>query len=81
MKKVFYNDEKMKKYFGADYAKLTDEEFMIKAVDAPAPMLVSVRSGAAQSMPGMMDTVLNLGLNQYTVKILLAKNPTNERFV
>lgn len=32
-------------------------------------------------MPGMMDTVLNLGLNKYTVQILLAKNPANERFV
>jgi pyruvate,orthophosphate dikinase len=29
----------------------------------------------------MMDTVLNLGLNDYTCKILIAKNPTNERFV
>jgi len=81
MKKVFYNEEKMIKHFGADYTKMSDEEFMKKAVEVPPPMLVSVRSGAAQSMPGMMDTVLNLGLNPYTVKILLAKNPTNERFV
>jgi pyruvate,orthophosphate dikinase len=34
--------------------------------DAAAPLLVSVRSGAAVSMPGMMDTVLNLGLNDAT---------------
>ncbi len=32
------------------------------------PLLVSVRSGAARSMPGMMDTVLNLGLNDETVE-------------
>ena len=36
--------------------------------DAADPLLVSVRSGAAISMPGMMDTVLNLGLNDETVK-------------
>src|SRR5689334_11105901 len=35
--------------------------------DAADPLLVSVRSGAAESMPGMMDTVLNLGLNDATV--------------
>src|SRR5437899_3457558 len=35
--------------------------------DAKNPLLVSVRSGAAFSMPGMMDTVLNLGLNEETV--------------
>ncbi len=42
--------------------------------DAQAPLLVSVRSGAAASMPGMMDTVLNLGLNDETV-VGLAKRP------
>lgn len=36
----------------------------------PSPLLVSVRSGAAQSMPGMMDTVLNLGLNPDIVQVL-----------
>src|SRR5204863_2256077 len=36
--------------------------------EAKNPLLVSVRSGAAFSMPGMMDTVLNLGLNEVTVK-------------
>src|SRR5437868_3945871 len=36
--------------------------------DAKNPLLVSVRSGAAFSMPGMMDTVLNLGLNEETVQ-------------
>jgi len=43
------------------------------------PLLVSVRSGAAVSMPGMMDTVLNLGLNDETVAALAAESG-NERF-
>ncbi len=47
--------------------------------DSPAmPMLVSVRSGARDSMPGMMDTILNLGLNDETV-LTLAKATKNER--
>lgn len=43
------------------------------------PLLVSVRSGAAISMPGMMDTILNLGLNEETV-LGLAKKSSNPRF-
>ncbi len=43
------------------------------------PLLVSVRSGAAASMPGMMDTVLNLGLNDQTLAALI-KLTGNERF-
>ena len=43
------------------------------------PLLVSVRSGAAISMPGMMDTILNLGLNDQTV-LGLAKKTSNTRF-
>ena len=43
------------------------------------PLLVSVRSGAVISMPGMMDTILNLGLNDKTV-LALAKATDNERF-
>ena len=43
------------------------------------PLLVSVRSGAAISMPGMMDTILNLGLNDQTV-LGLAKKTNNSRF-
>jgi len=42
--------------------------------DRDNPLLVSVRSGARASMPGMMDTVLNLGLNDVTVKALAAKS-------
>jgi len=47
--------------------------------DTEHPLLVSVRSGAAVSMPGMMDTVLNLGLNDHTVEAL-AQHTNNERF-
>jgi len=46
---------------------------------AKMPMLVSVRSGARDSMPGMMDTILNLGLNDETV-VTLARATKNERF-
>src|SRR5512146_1548861 len=47
--------------------------------DPENPLLVSVRSGAKFSMPGMMDTVLNLGLNDETVKGLIARSG-DERF-
>lgn len=47
--------------------------------DAANPLLVSVRSGARASMPGMMDTILNLGLNDETVETI-AKSTGNERF-
>lgn len=47
--------------------------------DATTPLLVSVRSGAPASMPGMMDTILNLGLNDQTVAAL-AKQSANPRF-
>src|SRR3954471_1462493 len=47
--------------------------------DAANPLLVSVRSGARASMPGMMDTVLNLGLNDVTVEAL-AQGAGDERF-
>src|SRR5215470_5873581 len=47
--------------------------------DANNPLLVSVRSGAKFSMPGMMDTVLNLGLNDETV-LGIARLTSNERF-
>src|SRR5258705_61033 len=47
--------------------------------DLHRPLLVAVRSGARDSMPGMMDTILNLGLNDQTV-LALAKASGNERF-
>lgn len=50
-----------------------------KLGDKNDPLLVSVRSGAAASMPGMMDTILNLGLNDETIQGLIAKTG-NERF-
>jgi pyruvate,orthophosphate dikinase len=50
-----------------------------KLGDASDPLLVSVRSGSARSMPGMMETILNLGLNERSVEGL-AKATGNERF-
>jgi pyruvate,orthophosphate dikinase len=50
-----------------------------KVGDATNPLLLSCRSGARESMPGMMDTVLNIGLNDTTVKAL-ARQSGNERF-
>jgi pyruvate,orthophosphate dikinase len=50
-----------------------------KLCDSKDPLLVSVRSGAKFSMPGMMDTVLNLGLNDKSV-VALASTTNNERF-
>src|SRR5438876_8627913 len=50
-----------------------------KLGDKERPLLVSVRSGARDSMPGMMDTILNLGLNDQTV-LALAVATNNERF-
>ena len=51
--------------------------------DLDNPLLVSVRSGARASMPGMMDTILNLGLNDDVVKAMISRNPSPEfeRFV
>ena len=51
--------------------------------DLTNPLLVSVRSGARASMPGMMDTILNLGLNDEVVKSMIENNPDPkfERFV
>ena len=47
--------------------------------DSNNPLLLSVRSGARQSMPGMMETILNIGLNEQTI-IGLIKSTQNERF-
>ncbi len=56
-----------------------EKEMGKKFGDKKNPLLVSVRSGAPVSMPGMMDTILNLGLNDETVEGL-AKSTGNERF-
>ncbi len=59
--------------------RLIEEEMGARFGDKENPLLLSVRSGARVSMPGMMDTVLNLGLNDETVKGL-AEKTGNERF-
>ncbi|MBV8237877.1 MAG: pyruvate, phosphate dikinase, partial [Sphingomonas sp.] len=58
---------------------VTGKKFGDASADGAGPLLVSVRSGARVSMPGMMDTVLNLGLNDATVEGL-AKVSGDERF-
>lgn len=59
--------------------KMLEKELGKKFGDNSNPLLVSVRSGAAVSMPGMMNTILNLGLNDVSVAGL-AKATKNERF-
>ena len=61
----------------ADTEKAMNEKFDAK--DGSFPLLLSVRSGARASMPGMMNTVLNLGMNDETVKIIAEKSG-NEKF-
>ena len=71
------NDQKypdtLKPQFETALADIEDSVGMVFG-DADNPLLVSVRSGARVSMPGMMDTVLNLGLNDVTVAGLAAKS-------
>jgi len=59
--------------------KVIEKEVDKKFGDLKNPLLLSVRSGARVSMPGMMDTILNLGLNDKTV-VALAKKTSNMRF-
>jgi pyruvate,orthophosphate dikinase len=59
--------------------KLIEKDSGKKFGDLESPLLVSVRSGARVSMPGMMDTILNLGLNDKTV-VALANKTSNMRF-
>jgi len=68
----------LKKHVEASLCQM-EEEVGAKFGDPDNPLLVSVRSGARASMPGMMDTVLNLGLNDTTIKGLIKKSG-NERF-
>ena len=83
----YYEDGKT---IGADIQKQIDEALVKieqinekKFGDAKNPLLVSVRSGARASMPGMMDTILNLGINDEVAAGLIAGNPDPkfERFV
>ena len=62
-----------------EYVKWLQEDTGAKFGDTESPLLVSVRSGARASMPGMMDTILNLGLNDEVVKAVEAKSG-NTRF-
>jgi pyruvate,orthophosphate dikinase len=79
----FYaNGKKLPKQLDADVrANVAKMEKLVGAKfgDPANPLLVSVRSGARASMPGMMDTILNLGLNDKTAAGLAAKSG-NERF-
>ena len=63
----------------ADHRKHLEEQMGRQIGNAADPLLVSVRSGAAFSMPGMMDTVLNVGLNDESVEGLV-KQTGSERF-
>ncbi len=71
MAEIMKNVEEMEKINGKKFGDLKN------------PLLVSVRSGARASMPGMMDTILNLGLNDKVVAAMIAGNPDPkfERFV
>ncbi len=62
-----------------DYLDTLEKETGKKFGDADNPLLVSVRSGARASMPGMMDTILNLGIND-TVAAAIAEKSGNPRF-
>jgi pyruvate,orthophosphate dikinase len=76
------HDHKYPKELGAEVAKHVArlEKLTKKRLgDAKDPLLVSVRSGSARSMPGMMETILNLGLNDKSVEGL-AKATQNDRF-
>ena len=75
------NDEIMAQTM--DGVKWMEEVNGKKFGDLKNPLLVSVRSGARASMPGMMDTILNLGLNDDVVAAMIAGNPDPafERFV
>ena len=59
--------------------RLLEERTGKKLGSATDPLLLSVRSGAKFSMPGMMNTILNLGMNDVTVKVLAQKS-NNPRF-
>lgn len=62
-----------------EHLKAVEEKMGKKLGDNEDPLLLSVRSGAAASMPGMMDTVLNLGLNDVSVEGIIKKTG-NKRF-
>ncbi|MGF1578894.1 MAG: pyruvate, phosphate dikinase [Gemmataceae bacterium] len=63
----------------AEALKKTEQVMGAKFGDSTNPLLLSCRSGARESMPGMMDTVLNIGLNETTLAAII-KQTGNERF-
>lgn len=76
------NKDKMPAGFDKEYQEVVtkmEDAVGKKFADSKNPLLVSVRSGAKFSMPGMMDTILNLGLNEKTVEALAEKSG-NRRF-
>jgi pyruvate,orthophosphate dikinase len=81
---TYYNDHKksypkvLQKQMEDGVARM-ERQLGQKFGDKKNPLLLSVRSGARESMPGMMDTILNLGLNDETVEAL-AKSSGNPRF-
>ncbi len=79
----YYDDGKKiaEEIVGEIHEKMTELEKLTgkKFGSLENPLLVSVRSGARASMPGMMDTILNLGLNDETVEVM-AKKTNNPRF-
>ena len=81
--KLFYKDKKRlgKKIIEQikRELKVVEKDVSKKFGDNKNPLLLSVRSGARVSMPGMMDTILNLGLNDKTVEAL-SKKTSNGRF-
>ena len=80
---IFYNDKKRLNSKLISHIKkelkIIEKDVFKKFGDLKNPLLLSVRSGARVSMPGMMDTILNLGLNDKTV-IALANKTSNGRF-
>ncbi|QED23071.1 pyruvate, phosphate dikinase [Candidatus Deianiraea vastatrix] len=80
--KYYENGNKISKELETEidkYVKKLEDEIGASFGSEEKPLLVSVRSGAKFSMPGMMDTILNLGLNDKTV-IALEKRTNNRRF-
>ena len=79
---IFYKDKKINSKLISQIKrelKVIEKDVSKKFGDLKNPLLLSVRSGARVSMPGMMDTILNLGLNDKTV-VALAKKTSNGRF-
>ncbi len=80
---IFYKDkQKLNKNLISQIKKelkIIEKDVSKKFGDLKNPLLLSIRSGARVSMPGMMDTILNLGLNDKTVKALAIKT-SNGRF-